>query len=362
MSIFKKTKGLLSDFSGTVGKQTKSAGSSIKDRYKKVSDSLTGVSLPFLSSPELLNWSENITKGTATIYDKSLDMVYLKTHIGGGNHRMFDDSHDLFSAWDKVKIAKTDDSSTEEIIAYVSAIWKDLTTKQGLPIFTWEKGNYDQFASWFSEHIPFIDKSYFYDLMSFDVFEIIGASVGIATFFFGLNKNDEKKIAEVIGSMGVTSIASANPIMAIALVFITAYVVFIKKKEIDKEALTRGVLISTISVAIFSFLGFPLLIELGIAILITTLVKKKVLENEEIMFVIKERLYKIKESSLSQFSNVLSNINFSFKEIGESKFTSQLSVVKNQSIKFVYDGIVGLPQQTKNLISGKQDNDDGDEL
>lgn len=356
MSILKKTKGLINNFSGTVGKQTKSTGSAIKDKYKKVSDSLTGVSIPFLSSPELLNWSENITKGTATIYDKSLDMVYLKTHIGGGNHRMFDGGHDLFSAWDKVKMAKSDDTSTEEIIAYVSAIWKDLTTKQGLPFFTWDKGNYDQFANWFSEHIPIIDKSYFYDLLSFDVFEIIGASVGIATLFFGLNNNDKKKIAEVIGSMGITSIASANPIMAVALVFITAYVVFIRKHEIDKKSLAKGALISTISVTIFSILGFPLLIELGLAILITTLVRKKVLENEELMFIIKERLYEIKESSISQYDKVVTNINLYFQEIGNSKLISQLSDVKNQSIKFVFDGLVGLPKQTKSLISGKQKN------
>jgi len=317
-------KGLFKDVSTKVGEHTKKAGSKITEKYKTVSDSLTGVSLPFLSNPELLVWSESITKGTASVYDKALDMEYLKTHIGGGNHRMFDGGHDLFNAWDRVKLAKTDDTATQEIIGYVTAIWKDLTTTKGLPFFTWDKSNYDQYANWFSEHIPGIDKAYFYDLLSYDVFEVIGSSVGVATLFFGLSKDDNKKIAEVIGSMGITSIASANPIMGAALVFITAYVIFIKKKEIDKASLAKGALISTISVTIFSVLGFPLLIELGLAILITTLVKKKVFENEEVMLIIKNRLFEMMQYSVGQYDEAINRVDFSFKEIRESNYTNQL--------------------------------------
>ena len=97
--------------------------------------------------------------------------------------------------------------------------------------------------------------------------------------------------------MGVTSIASANPIMGSALVLITSYVVFIKKNEIDKESLAKGAIISTISVTVFSVLGIPFLIELGIAILVTQLVKKHVFGNDEVMEIIKLRLIDIQATS-----------------------------------------------------------------
>ena len=135
MSRFKNIKNLYKEASVSISEKTAKVNESIKDKYKQVGERLSGVTLPFLSSPELLNWSENITKGTASAYDKALDMQYLKTHIGGGNHRMFDGGHDLFNAWDRAKDAKHDDSSTDEVIGYVSPIWKDLTTKQGLPFF-----------------------------------------------------------------------------------------------------------------------------------------------------------------------------------------------------------------------------------
>ena len=303
-------------------------GESLEDKSKQFGGTLTGVTLPFLSNTEFLKWSESITEGTANLYDKALDMEYLKTHIGGGNHRMFDGGHDLISAWDRVKDASTEDTNTEEIIGYVSAIWKDLTTTKGLPLFTWEKNNYDQYAEWFSDHLPMISKDYFYDLLSYDVFEIIGASIGIGALLFGLNNDDQKKVAEVIGSMGVTSIASANPIMGSALVLITSYVVFIKKNEIDKESLAKGAIISTISVTVFSVLGIPFLIELGIAILVTQLVKKHVFGNDEVMEIIKLRLIDIQATSKLGLVTINNSLNMSLKKIHKNNYNNQIKQLK----------------------------------
>jgi hypothetical protein len=356
MSRIKKFKNIVKDASDSVSKSAAKANAGVKEKYHQVSGLMTGITLPFLSNPELLNWSENITKGTASIYDKALDMEYLKTHIGGGNHRMFDGGHDLFSAWDRVKDAKSDDSNTEEIINYVSSIWKDLTTKQGLPFFTWEKGNYDKYAEWCTEHIPFVEKSYFYDLLSFDVFELIGASIGAASLFFGLKNDDQKKVAEVIGSMGVTSIASANPIMAIALVFITAYVVFVMKKEIKSSHVAKGAIISTVSVAVFSILGFPLLIELGIAIIITILIRKKVLENDEFMSIVALQINYVKQSSKYKYDWVSDKLLSSFKAINSSSYMSQLNKITAQSFKLVTTGKYSQLQIESKIVDDKSIN------
>jgi len=81
----------------------------------------------FFSLPDLLKWSETITKSAATVYDKAIDANYLATHIGGGNHRMFDGGHDILNAWDTVKSASTEDSFQQEVIGYTVPL-KDLTT------------------------------------------------------------------------------------------------------------------------------------------------------------------------------------------------------------------------------------------
>ena len=106
---------------------------------------LSSATFAFLSQDTLLSWWEKLTESSATIYDKALDKEYLETHIGGGDHRLFDGGHDIFSAWDKVRDALPDDSLQQEIVGYVSALWKDVTTIKGLPFTTVSNEN---FASW----------------------------------------------------------------------------------------------------------------------------------------------------------------------------------------------------------------------
>lgn len=96
-----------------------------------------------LSQVNLLQWSEELTKSAATVYDKALDLEYLKTHIGGGDHRLFDGGHDIFNAWDRAKDASSNDSFSEEVIGYISSLWKDVTTTKGLPFQTMDKAAFD---------------------------------------------------------------------------------------------------------------------------------------------------------------------------------------------------------------------------
>lgn len=117
----------------------------LKGQSSKLSSS---ISLTILSAPELLKVTEVFTKSTATIYDKAMDMEYLKDHVGGGNHRLFDGGHTLWGAWEKVAEASDDDSFFQEVIGYVSGMWKDATTVKGLPFFTTDTESYDHYADW----------------------------------------------------------------------------------------------------------------------------------------------------------------------------------------------------------------------
>ena len=75
-----------------------------KSAYKKLNPSFEKIKksaiknpapylLTFLSQSKLLEWSESFMKAISSDngYDKAVDAIYNETHIGGGNHRLFDD-------------------------------------------------------------------------------------------------------------------------------------------------------------------------------------------------------------------------------------------------------------------------------
>jgi hypothetical protein len=188
---------------------------------------------------ELLKRIENISKSAATAYDKALDSEYLKNHIAGGNHRMFDIGHDLIGAWEQAKNALDDDTLSQEVIGYVTAIWKDVTTVKGLPFFTWSKDAFEQSAEWVAKTIPYASKAWFYDLCSYDIFEIFSATLGTATALFLLNKDEMEKLSEILGSMGIISILSANPLIGIAVIMCTTYAYKVKKKKLSGKKLAK---------------------------------------------------------------------------------------------------------------------------
>lgn len=253
-----------------------------KKNYNTIKYAIIGVPIPFLSNNDLLKHSRHLTEGKATVYDKILDQNYIDTHIGGGNHRMFDGGHDIVNAWVKINNANLNDSFLTRTKGYSLALWKDVTTPRGLPLVTWNKESYEKTANWACKNIPGMTKARFYDFMSFDIFDIIGAGVGIASFFYYANKNDHDKVNEVIGSIAITSIISANPLMALTLLGIIPYAIFYKNIDIKTKVLLKSAGLSLVSIAAFTAFRAPLLIKTGVSIISTMGMKKYVFENKQL--------------------------------------------------------------------------------
>lgn len=229
--------------------------------------------LAFLNTDQLLKWTESITASASTVYDKAMDSSFLKTGISGGNHRMFDGGHDLDGAWIAVRDAKSDDTFIQEVIAYFHALWKDLSTTKGLPFDTWTVDGYDTFANWITD-LTGANKEWIYDVLSFDVMELFGSTLGIIAAVFALNDDDTKKLSEIIGSLGIVSILSANPIMGIIMMILAGYAFVVKKKQIDANSLMKGAFVSGTAMAIFAVLGLPILIEFILVLLFSMLLRK----------------------------------------------------------------------------------------
>ncbi|PTV92843.1 hypothetical protein C8C76_1656 [Halanaerobium saccharolyticum] len=236
--------------------------------------------LALLSQEKLLEFTEKITESSANIYDKALDSEYIKTHVGGANHRLFDNGHDVVNAWEHIKNTSADDSFKQEVAAYFNSLWKDLNTKKGLPFMTLEKTNYDKSSEWLMKYIPQADKKWVYDLFSYDSIEIFSSTLSIAAAIFALKKDDLEQLAELLGSAGIISAISANPIMGIAMIITAAYSYFIKKKEFKSKDFSKGIILSSVSMGIFSVLGISLFLEFLIVIIATKILRDQL--NKEI--------------------------------------------------------------------------------
>lgn len=163
-------------------------------------------------SPQLNELVQAAVKGEATIYDKAMDAVYLETHIGGGNHRIFDGGHTLYGAIKAAHGASSDDSLIQEALGGMQGLLRDVSTPKGLPLATWDKATYDSVADSLQSTFG-IPKNWFYDLNSFDVGDLVGGTVGVVSLIFGWNKAETESFASLAAGMGTSAAVSANPLL-----------------------------------------------------------------------------------------------------------------------------------------------------
>ncbi|HSV28267.1 MAG TPA: hypothetical protein VLL76_01875, partial [Candidatus Omnitrophota bacterium] len=125
-------------------------------------------------SIELDRWMRQAFSAKATIYDKFMDAEYIRTHVGGGYHRLFDGGHDCLGAWDQCREAAgaAGDSFTAEVLGYAGGLWKDLVTPMGLPVMTFDKADFDQVAGALQDTLG-ITRAWVADAASFTSTELL---------------------------------------------------------------------------------------------------------------------------------------------------------------------------------------------
>ncbi len=166
---------------------------------------------------DLNNVFQNLVEGSSTIYDKAMDARYITEHIGGGNHRLFDGGHTIGGAWNAVADASQDDGIVQEAWGFVQGLLRDGTTAKGLPFANWDKATYDQVAGWLDStfHVP---KGWFYDLNSYDAGELLAGSIGVVALALNWNRADTEQFSRLVGSLGLSAVISANPLLLIVTV------------------------------------------------------------------------------------------------------------------------------------------------
>ena len=208
------------DKSVEAAKLVRSGSKRVSDATGSVASAVVETSQGVLASrlsQDLNEYLEGLVKGSKTIYDAAMDAEYKETHIGGGNHRMFDGGHTLDGAWEAVRGASEDDNIAQEAWGFVQGLLRDGTTLKGLPFANWDKATYDNVASSLKTNFN-IPKDWFYDLNSYDAAELLGGAIGAVALALNWNRADTEQFARFVGSMGLSSVISANPLLMIVTV------------------------------------------------------------------------------------------------------------------------------------------------
>ncbi len=215
--------------------------------------------------------SQTFNEGIPSIYDKAMDAVYNSTNIGGGNlHRLSDNSHTLWGAWDKCKNASEYDSLTEEVLGYWTALGHDMSSTIGLPVFSMSVDNYHNLTDYLSNFG--VSKSYVNDLLHFNTPEILSATIGVFALIFSWNSTDTEKFAQIAGSIGISTLLAANPIGGvISLVGLVRCYQMAKGGNCEIEALNgiiKGSVKTTLFIATSAIIGGPIWVGFVSAIVV----------------------------------------------------------------------------------------------
>ena len=239
--------------------------------------------LPVLSQSQWLNYLEALTKSVPTNFDKVLDAEYLKTYSGGPNHRLFDGGHTLGGAWSNIAdmCAKTGCSTREQINGYFGALWKDVTTPKGLPFMTMEKQTYDSLADKLSNYG--VSRSWTYDALSYDALEILGAGISAAAVVYFLKTEQIEELSEALGAMGIVSVVSANPLLALVMISSVAYAIA-TGTDLNAKAATEGVVKSSIISGALVLLPGAFLLQITVAVAVAVLLERT-MKDENYEFV-----------------------------------------------------------------------------
>ena len=195
-----------------------------------------------LSSPqisrEINDWLQSLVKGSATDYDKAMDARFIETGIGGSYHRLFDGGHSPIGSFQAARDALPNDSIFEEAAGLMQALARDATTPRGLPLVTWNEDTFNQLSSTLGNFG--ISRSWLNDLVSYDAVELIGGSIGILAVALNWNNDDVEEFSSIVGSMGLSAIVSANPLMLVVTVVAVARAFHVARKSGDWKEFSDG--------------------------------------------------------------------------------------------------------------------------
>lgn len=244
-----------------------------------IAATLTGDDFRAMMTETFKTWAENTLGKVPDAYDKALDAAYNAEHIGGKFHRLFDGSHDPMGAWQKISDAGLGDTMSERVVGYTQALTKDFVTTMGLPFATIDKASFEHMVDVWSA-IPGVDREYLYRFFTMNAADVVGTTLSSVGMILAIRGDNFQRLSEIVGSLGVSAIAHANPMLALVTIASAGYA--FKIDQLSYGTMGVGASSAVIHILLCSVLSLPILVELIVAASIVGVVKANILENEEL--------------------------------------------------------------------------------
>jgi hypothetical protein len=206
-------------------------GATAKEESTSSASSVANAILASDFSHNMESWlTKTFNEGVPSIYDKSADAVYNATHIGGPHpHRLYDGSHTVWGMWDKVRESSLDDSRLQEVLGFLTAYGKDLSSHVGMPLFGMNQESYRAISNTLNDTFD-IPKPWLQDLFHVNSVEVLGTSIATISLALRWNKAATEEFSRLVGALSISSIVSANPLLGI-FALATAAKAFRQSKE-----------------------------------------------------------------------------------------------------------------------------------
>lgn len=179
--------------------------------------------LDWKDNAELSRWlTTHLSHQAATVGSKAMDGEYLRTHIGGGWHRLYDGGHTLAGSWKAVGNALPDLSALDQLGAWANEYWKDLITTRGMPIVILDH----------THHLS----EYFKHLDCVNVAQAIGGElVGVSIY---CNWNNPNKLVASAAASDCSGAVYANIVAPLVSLIAAGRAVYLIKRS-EQEDLRR---------------------------------------------------------------------------------------------------------------------------
>lgn len=191
--------------------------------------------LDWKNNSEFSNWlTDHLSTQCATLASKAMDADYLRTHLGGGWHRLYDAGHTLAGSWKAVSAVVPDLDALDKLGVWANEYWKDLITTRGMPILILDHA--DQVSDYF-KHLDCVN-----------VAQLIGGDIcGVSIY---CNWNDPAKLVASATATECSGIVYANVVAPlVSLIALGRAYFLLRKSEQDDlqiliepamRGLTRG--------------------------------------------------------------------------------------------------------------------------
>jgi hypothetical protein len=233
------------------------------NRSLSATSSVTGeaytAALNWTNNSEFSNWlMTHLSQQGATLASKAMDAEYLRTHIGGSWHRLYDGGHSIAGSWKAISESLPELSALDQLGTWANEYWQDLLTARGMPIIVLD--HTDQISE------------YFKHLDSVNVAELIGGDLcGVSIY---CNWNDPAKLVASATATDCSGIVYANVVAPLVSLIAVgrAYFLLRKSEQDDLQGLLaptlRGLSRSGATILLITVLpaGFLLHLSCGIVI------------------------------------------------------------------------------------------------